>query len=125
MDLFNGDIGFMEVITCLAVVIALLISRSILFLLRKDEGSLSLLLKNNQYVKSLSIFTLVVGVLGQLIGLFQAFEVLSEAGGASMHIMKSGLLSSATTTFYGLFIFILARLFVFIASLIIKKRRST
>ena len=64
-------------------------------------------------VKELGLLALAVGVLGQLIGLYQAFSVLEgfeetmgEAAGEGL--MAGGLKVSLTTTLYGLVIYIVS-----------------
>ena len=64
-------------------------------------------------VKELGLLALAVGVLGQLIGLYQAFSVLEgfeEAMGevAGESLIAGGLKVSLTTTVYGLLIYIVS-----------------
>lgn len=64
-------------------------------------------------VKELGLLALAVGILGQLIGLYQAFSVLEgfeEAMGepAGEGLIAGGLKVSLTTTLYGLLIYILS-----------------
>ena len=64
-------------------------------------------------LKELGVLALAVGVLGQLIGLYQAFSVLEgfeEAMGevAGESLIAGGLKVSLTTTVYGLLIYIVS-----------------
>ena len=64
-------------------------------------------------LKELGLLALAVGVLGQLIGLYQAFSVLEgfeEAMGevAGESLIAGGLKVSLTTTVYGLLIYIVS-----------------
>ena len=75
------------------------------------------LLQSIQWLKSLGTLGLVVGVLGQLIGLFSAFSVIETSQGISPTMLASGLKVSMITTLYGLIIYITYILF----SMILKR----
>jgi biopolymer transport protein ExbB/TolQ len=61
--------------------------------------------------QDIAVFALVFGILGQLIGLLSAFQTLEEVGEVSQGILAGGLKISSYTTVYGIFIFLLAKLF--------------
>jgi len=50
----------------------------------------------------------VVGILGQLLGLYQAFSVIEAAGAISSAILAGGLKVSMIPTLYGIVIFLLS-----------------
>lgn len=60
------------------------------------------------YVKNVGLFALIVGVLGQFIGLFTAFESIEQMGIVSPTILVGGLKISMITTMYGLVIYIIS-----------------
>lgn len=62
------------------------------------------------YIKSTGLFTLVVGIFGQLIGLYQAFSAIERAGAISPALLAGGLKVSMITTLYGITIFLLSYL---------------
>ena len=66
-------------------------------------------LKKNA-VKQLGLLALAVGVLGQMIGLFGAFEAIESAGGVSQPMLAGGLKVSSITTIYGLLIYVISLL---------------
>ncbi len=71
--------------------------------------------KNSTIAKSIGLLALVIGILGQLIGLFSAFVVMeSIEGGISPSILAGGLKVSLITTIYGLLIFLISRVFALI-----------
>lgn len=59
-----------------------------------------------QSMKSIGLLGLVVGVLGQLIGLFSAFSFIETAGDISLSVLAGGLKVSLITTVYGVIIYI-------------------
>ncbi len=73
------------------------------------------------YIKSIGLFALVVGIFGQLIGLFSAFKAIEEAMDVSPSIMAGGLKVSMITTLYGFIIFIISYLIWFGLSYFMKK----
>ncbi len=69
-----------------------------------------------QWLKSIGTLGLVVGIFGQLIGLFSAFSVM-EVSQVSPTILAGGLKVSLITTLYGLLIYIIYLL----CSMILKR----
>lgn len=62
------------------------------------------------HIKSVGLFSLVVGILSQLIGLYQAFSAIEQAGSISPALLAGGLKVSMITTIYGMSIFVLSYL---------------
>lgn len=60
------------------------------------------------YIRSAGLLALVLGILGQLIGLYDAFRQIQNAGGVSQEILAGGLRVSMITTLYGFVIFLVA-----------------
>ena len=60
------------------------------------------------YLKSVGLFALIFGVLGQFIGIFSAFGSIEQAGGVAPALLASGLKVSMITTMYGLIIYIIS-----------------
>jgi len=69
------------------------------------------------YLKSLGLFTMIMGILGQLIGLMSAFKAIEEAMDISPSIMAGGLKVSMITTLYGILIYLISILIWFILDL--------
>lgn len=65
------------------------------------------------YIKSVGLFALVMGVLGQLIGLFEAFKAIEIVKDISPAMMAGGLKVSMITTLYGLIIYLISYLIWF------------
>lgn len=59
----------------------------------------------NGCVKELGMLALAIGFLGQLIGLFGAFEGIEQMGGVSQAMLAGGLKVSSITAIYGLLIY--------------------
>ncbi len=61
-------------------------------------------------VKELGLLALAIGFLGQLIGLFGAFEGIEAMGGVSQAMLAGGLKVSSIASIYGLMIYIVSLL---------------
>ena len=77
------------------------------------------------YIKSLGLFAFVLGMLGQFLGLFQAFDIISSGMEISPAIMAQGVKVSMVTSIYGMIIFLIAYLLWFILkSLAARKNQA-
>jgi len=65
------------------------------------------------YIKGVGLFAMVFGILGQLIGLYDAFSVIQKVGDISPSILAGGLKVSMLSTLYGIIIYLLSWLFWF------------
>ena len=66
------------------------------------------------YIKSLGLFAFVLGMLGQFLGLFQAFSIIGSGMEISPAIMAQGVKVSMVTSIYGMIIFLIAYLLWFV-----------
>ena len=82
----------------------------ILFLLGKEFAKGDSLTKTKELVISLSLFAVVWGVLGQVIGLIAGFDAIEAAGSVSPGILAGGLKVSFIPLAFGLVIYLIARL---------------
>jgi len=103
-----GGSLFMGILTILLVII---VAVSIVFALTIASGKTAE--KTNfthrlKYIKSLGLFTAITGILGQLLGLFDAFKAIEQMGDISPGIMAGGLKISLITTLTGLFIYLIS-----------------
>ena len=74
----------------------------------------------NGCVKELGLLALAIGFLGQLIGLFGAFEGIEQMGGVSQAMLAGGLKVSSITSIYGLLIYIVSLLIQIIKKFRVK-----
>ena len=82
----------------------------IFFLLGKEFVKTDSLSKTKELVSSLSLFAVVWGVLGQVIGLIAGFDAIEAAGSVSPGILAGGLKVSFIPLAFGLVIYLIARL---------------
>ncbi|NDC87218.1 MAG: hypothetical protein EB075_00170 [Bacteroidetes bacterium] len=60
------------------------------------------------WVKELGLLALTVGLLGQLLGLYGAFQGIEAMGGVSPAMLAGGLKVSSITTIYGVLIYLVS-----------------
>ncbi len=106
IKLIEGGPVFMFPILFLLILILVLIVKG---LINKNDNS-----KTISLISSVGLFTLVWGILGQTMGLISAFDAIQSAGDISMGLVAGGLKVSLLTTFFGLFVFLIARLGIII-----------
>jgi len=76
--------------------------------------------KFQKLVSSISLFALVWGFLGNLIGLISAFDAISHATSISYEVLAAGLKVGLLCPVFGMVVFLIARLGII--ALIIKKK---
>lgn len=101
--------GILTIILILAFVVAIYFALKI----SKGGADAEKLRSRLSNLKSIGLFGLVVGVFGQLIGLYEAFNAIEEMGDISPGLIAGGLKVSMITTLYGFVIFLLCYLLWF------------
>ncbi|MCF6359604.1 MAG: MotA/TolQ/ExbB proton channel family protein [Cyclobacteriaceae bacterium] len=118
---FNeGGALFMGMLSIVFLVVFILSIKNALVIFSK-EGDKEKISSQISSIKSLGLFALVLGFLGQFLGLFQAFSFIAEVGTISPAILASGLKVSSITSIYGMIIFLVAYLIWFGLNLVLKK----
>ena len=100
----------MGILTAVLAVILILAIFYAITIVRKDYKELSIIRSRLKYIKSLGLFAMVAGFLGQMIGLFSAFTAIQQAQDISPAIMVGGLKVSMIAPMYGILIFLLSYL---------------
>jgi hypothetical protein len=124
-DLFYmGGTLFMGILTTLLVI---MLATSVYFFVRISSGKaagISNFSHKLSYVKSVGLFTMITGILGQLIGLLEAFKAIEQVGDISPAILAGGLKVSMITTLYGIFIYLFSILIWFLLDLWYNKKEG-
>lgn len=74
------------------------------------------------YGKSIGLFAMITGIFGQLIGIYQAFSAIQQAGDISPKLVYGGIKVSMITTLYGIFIYLFSLLLWFVTSNVVEKK---
>lgn len=103
---YMGGPLFMGILTVVLIIMVAWTIYHVLPLLLNKEINLSQTASKFKHIKTIGTFALVTGILGQLIGLYGAFDAIEQAGDISQDILAGGLKVSTITTIYGILIFL-------------------
>ena len=107
----GGPLFMYTTLTLLIVIIALLI-RGFVKPTTRD--------KTITLVSSISLFVLVWGFLGQMIGLITAFDAIQAMGDVSPSILAGGLKVAILSPLFGMIVFLIARIGIIILNILKK-----
>jgi len=107
----GGPLFMYTTLFLLIVIIALLIRGFI----KKETRPKTITL-----VSSISLFVLVWGFLGQMLGLMGAFDAIEAAGDISPSILAGGLKVAILSPLFGMIVFLIARIGIIILNLLKK-----
>ena len=117
-----GGSLFMGILTILLVIILAVSAYFALTIVGGKADSKKNFSHQLTYLKSLGLFTMITGILGQLIGLTEAFKAIEAAMDISPAILAGGLKVSMITTLYGILINLLSILIWFLLDLLYHKK---
>lgn len=92
-----GGMLFMSILTIALIAVLVLTVRYLMLSTKRTEDL--------ELIRSAGLLALVLGILGQMIGLYTAFETIEKVGSVSQAILAGGIKVSSITTIYGLVIF--------------------
>ncbi|MDX2414666.1 MAG: MotA/TolQ/ExbB proton channel family protein [Bacteroidales bacterium] len=105
---YEGGPLFMGILTSLLFIVLAIGIYNLILISKKDYKDISETRKKLKYIKSLGLFALVAGFLGQLTGLYQALGMIEEAGDISPGLLAGGLKISMITPLYGMLILLVS-----------------
>jgi biopolymer transport protein ExbB/TolQ len=110
---YEGGALFMGILTLLFLVA---ISLSVIYgnqIRLSKTIDVNVLTHRLTYIKSVGLFSLVFGVLGSLLGLFEGFGSISQVGSVPPEILMGGIQIAMITTIYGVIIFLISHIIWF------------
>lgn len=117
----EGGVLFMGMLSIVLLLVLVLAVKNIV-LVAKNEKEESAFSAQIGYLKSLGLFALVLGFLGQFLGLFQAFGFIAQQGTVSPSILAAGFKVSSISSIYGMVIFLISYLLWFALDTFLKKK---
>ena len=109
--IFQSGPLFLGLITIIFFLILIVAYINGMPILKHTNENIEALRTRINYTKSLGLLALVIGVAGQLIGLYSAFGAIANVKGEiSPQILIGGLKVSLIPTLYGLIVFIISYL---------------
>ncbi len=125
-DLFYmGGPLFMGILTTLLVILLAIVVYFFVLIVSGKSAAISNFSHKLTYVKSVGLFTMITGILGQLIGLLEAFKAIERVGDISPAMLAGGLKVSMITTLYGILIYLLSILIWFLLDLMHQKKLNS
>jgi hypothetical protein len=106
---YEGGPLFMGILSFLLLINLILISKSFYEIYVKKINLLHQV-QTLETIKFIAGFSLAFGILGQIIGLYDAFSAIQQAGEVSQAMLAGGLRVSTITTLYGFIIFLFSSL---------------
>jgi biopolymer transport protein ExbB/TolQ len=119
---YMGGPLFMGILTGLLILLVAWSLYHFLQVLVNNRANIAKSKSNLKHIKTIGTFALVTGILGQLIGLYNAFAAIEEMGGVSPAMLMGGLKVSMITTFYGIVIYLLSLFLWFVFDFIVSKK---
>ena len=114
----------MGILTILLIVLLLIAVLFIYFITTGKAVGMANFRHRLTYVKSAGLFTMITGILGQLMGLMMAFGAIERAGDISPQMVFGGLKVSMYTTLYGILVYLLSILLWFLLDLWFLKKET-
>ena len=114
IELFHmGGALFMGVLTLLLFIILVIAVVSFRHIYIGNPVQMVRIRYQLNYLRTVGLFALVFGILGQMIGLYSAFQHIEVVGHVSSSILAGGLKVSSICTLYGMTIFLVSFLIWF------------
>lgn len=115
----------MGLLTTLLVILLAIVVYFFVLILSGKSAAISNFSHKLGYVKSVGLFIMITGILGQLIGLLQAFKAIERVGDISPAMLAGGLKVSMITTLYGILIYLLSILLWFLLDIMHQKKLNS
>lgn len=116
-----GGMLFMTLVTLPFIGSIVLAVRSAL-LIFSDKPADDAMFRTLGYIKSTGLLSFVLGILGQLIGLYSAFEAIEQMGSVSPAMLAGGLKVSSITSIWGMICLALSMIMYLGLSFFAKKK---
>jgi len=113
--------GMLSIVLLIVLVMTVMAGVSMFTSASDEDRKLS---KLPGYIKSLGLFGFVLGMLGQFIGLFEAFDVISNGMTITPALLAGGLKVSSITSIYGMIIFLVSYLSWFALEFLRSKKSA-
>jgi len=106
---YQGGSLFMGILTILLMILSVWMIYHLIIFLKSKNANTDKALRYISYGRSIGLLTLITGILGQLVGLRAAFDVL-ETSNVSPQALAGGIKVSMIPTLYGIIIYIFSLL---------------
>jgi hypothetical protein len=122
---YMGGKGFMSILSILLLLVIIATVYTATGITNDKIGSIESFKLRASYIRGVGLFAMITGILGQLIGLYQAFIAIEEAADISPAMVFGGLKVSMITTLYGIFIYLFSLVLWFVMNFWYERRMKT
>ena len=123
---FMGGPAFMAILTLLLIITTAWIIYHFMISYKSKQTNKENMLRKIGYGKSMGLFTMIVGITGQMNGLYAMFSVIEEVTtkGTDVNIalVFEGIKVTMICTIYGIIIYLISLVLWFAASTVIEKK---
>jgi MotA/TolQ/ExbB proton channel family len=123
---FMGGSAFMGLLTILLIITTAWFIYHFIIASNSKQTNQEKFLRRFEYGKSMGLFTMMVGIVGQMVGLYNMFDVIKEVIQEGINLKPELIFGAIKVTmictFYGIFIYLFSIVLWFVASLIIEKK---
>lgn len=122
---YEGGWEFMSIISLLAIVMLFFSVQSATRLFSSGAPLKAAPPASLYYVRFFGMLALVVGLLGQIIGLYEAMKHIAAEGGIPQEVLAGGIRVSSISTLYGFLTFLLGHLIWFGLDFTFRKKTQS
>jgi len=119
---FMGGSIFMGILTMLLIVTTAWIIYHFIKAYNSKQANQEQSLRSIEYGKSMGLFTMMVGILGQMVGLSAMFSAIAQVDVVIPKLVYEGIKATMICPIYGILIYLFSLLLWFIASMVIEKK---
>ncbi|WP_439183141.1 MotA/TolQ/ExbB proton channel family protein [Carboxylicivirga taeanensis] len=116
---YQGGPLFMGILTLLLIIQSVWMIYHFIIFIKSKNAKVEKALRHMSYGRSIGLLTLIIGLLGQMVGLHNAFDVL-ETTVVSPQVLTAGIKVTMIPTLYGMLIYIYSLILWFGFSQIIE-----
>ncbi len=124
---FAGGFAYMSILTLLLIVTTVWIIYHFIVAYNSNEINIEKGLRKIGYGKMMGLFTMIVGLTGQMNGLYGMFSAIADVttiGEAiKPELVFEGIRVTMICTIYGILIYLFSLLLWFVASVLIEKKQ--
>ncbi|MCK5677331.1 MAG: MotA/TolQ/ExbB proton channel family protein [Flavobacteriaceae bacterium] len=123
---FTGGATYMAVLTILLITTTAWIIYHFIIAYSSKQKNLEKLLRKIGYGKSMGLFTMIVGIIGQMTGLYHMFLTIEDTIKNGVEVIPALIYGAIRVTmictFYGIFIYLFSLLLWFVTTTMIEKK---
>ena len=119
-----GGYEFMSVLTLLLIITTAWIIYQFIIGYNSKQANREKILRMLEYGKSMGLFALVTGFLGQMVGLAGMFSVLKDVTEVKPELVYGAIGVTTISATYGVLIYLFSLLLWFTATMIIEKKAN-